>query len=116
MTDAEKLTAIKTLLSDGGEMPSDDKLNMYIKLAGDEILEYLYGDIGGVPEDVTAVPSKYERVHIFAVIAGFTHAGAEGQSAHIENGVHRNFNYDDMVGYIRDSKYVTPYVRVGAVK
>ena len=116
MTDAEKLTAIKTLLYDGGEMPSDDKLNMYIKLAGDEILEYLYGDIGGVPEDVTTVPSKFERVQIFAVIAGYTHAGAEGQSTHIENGVQRKFNYDDMVGYIHDSKYVTPYVRVGAVK
>lgn len=116
MTDAEKLTTIKVLLDDGtGYLPSDATLNTYITLAGDEILAWLYWDIpGGVPSGTT-FPAKYDRVQIFAVIAGYTHAGSEGQSVHIENGVHRHFSYDDMVAYIRDSKYVTPYARVGAI-
>ena len=114
MTDAEKLTTIKTLLDDGSEMPSDEKLNAYLSLAKNEILNWLYWDIGGVPEDVTNLPSRYDGVQIYAVIAGYTHAGAEGEGQHIENGVHRTFNYDDMVGYIRDTRHVTPYVRVGA--
>lgn len=117
MTDVQKLEIVKTLLDDGtGYLPSDEKLNTYITLAGNEILNWLYWDIGGVPEDVTEVPSKYDGVQIYAVIAGYTHAGSEGQSAHIENGVHRNFNYDDMVAYIRDTRHVTPYVRVGAAQ
>ena len=114
MTDAQKLTTVKTLLDDGtGYLPSDDKLNTYLTLAKNEILNWLYWDIGGVPDN-TELPSRYDGVQIYAVIAGYTHAGAEGEQTHIENGVHRHFNYDDMVGYIRDTRHVTPYVRVGA--
>ena len=114
MTNEQKLTTIKTILADSGEVPSDETLSAYITLAANEILSWLYWDIGGVPEDVTDVPAKYDGVHIFAVIAGYTHAGAEGQKTHNENGVSRTFNYDDMVAYIRDTRHVTPYVRVGA--
>lgn len=113
MTDVEKLAIIKTLLSDGGEMPSDEKLNTYIALSKAEILAWKYHLIGGVPDDVTDVPALDETSQIYAVVAGYTHAGAEGEQTHIENGVHRHFIYEDMVGYIRN--HVLPYVRVGAV-
>lgn len=113
MTDAQKLITVKTLLDDGGEMPSDEKLNTYIALAGNEILAWKYHLINGVPADVTAVPTVDEGAQIYAVIAGYTHAGAEGEQTHIENGVHRHFMYEDMIGYIRN--HVLPYVRVGAV-
>ena len=113
MTDAEKLTVIKTLLSDGGEMPSDEKLNTYITIAGQEILAWKYHLIGGVPEDVTEVPAAEDVTHIYAVVAGYTHAGSEGEKQHNENSVNRVFIYSDMVGYIRNN--VLPYVRVGAV-
>lgn len=112
MTDEQKLEILATLLDDGGEVPSDEKLQTYLTLAGNEILNWLYWDIGGVPDDVTEVPSKYDGVQIYAVVAGYTHAGSEGQKTHIENGIHRIFSYDDMVGYIRDTRHVTPYVRV----
>ena len=114
MTDAEKLTIIKTLLEDGGEVPSDEKLNTYIALAKAEILAWKYHLIGGVPESVTAISVTDETVQIYAVVAGYTHAGAEGEARHIENGVTRDFLYGDMVGYIRN--HILPYVRVGAVK
>ena len=114
MTDAQKLEIVKTLLDDGtGNMPSDDKLNTYIILAGNEILSWKYHLIGGVPSTVTEVPSIDDGAQIYAVVAGYTHAGAEGEQTHIENGVHRHFIYEDMIGYIRN--HVLPYVRVGAI-
>ena len=113
MTDAEKLTVIKTLLDDGGEMPSDEKLNTYIQIAGQEILAWKYHLIGGVPDDVTEVPAAEDVTHIYAVVAGYTHAGSEGEKQHNENSVNRVFVYADMVDYIRNN--VLPYVRVGAV-
>ena len=113
MTDAEKLTVIKTLLDDGGEMPSDEKLNTYIQIAGQEILAWKYHLIGGVPDDVTEVPAAEDVTHIYAVVAGYTHAGSEGEKQHNENSVNRVFIYADMVDYIRNN--VLPYVRVGAV-
>ena len=114
MTDAQKLITVQTLIEDGsGYMPSEETLNTYITIAGNEILEWMYHLVGGVPEDVTAVPSKYEGIQIYAVVVGWTHAGAEGQGLSIENGVHRDFKYSEMLDYIHNN--VLPYVRVGAV-
>lgn len=114
MTDAEKLETVQILLDDGtGYLPSDEKLNTYLALSGQEILAWKYHLIGGIPDDVTEVPESEEGAQIYAVIAGYTHAGAEGEEQHIENGVHRHFMYEDMIGYIRN--HVLPYVRVGAV-
>ena len=114
MTDAQKLATIKIVLEDGsGYMPTDATLNSYIEMSGNEILAWMYHLVGGVPSDVTEVPAKYEQAQIYAVIAGWTHAGAEGQSVSIENGVHRHFVYTDMLDYIHNN--VLPYVRVGAV-
>lgn len=114
MTDAQKLITLKTLLDDGGDLPSDDKLKAYLSLAGNEILAWKYHLVGGVPDSVDGVSDTDEGAQIYAVVAGYTHAGAEGESQHIENGVHRTFMYEDMIGYIRN--HVLPYVRVGAVK
>lgn len=113
MTDAEKLTMIKTLLEDGGEMPTDEKLTAYLSVARSEILAWIYHLVGGVPDGVTDVPSKYDNTQIYAVIAGYTQAGAEGEELHIENGVHRHFRYAEMLDYIHNN--VLPLVRVGAV-
>ena len=114
MTDAEKLNSIKILLEDGsGYMPTDETLTEYITLAKKEILAWMYHLVGGVPEDVTEVPAKYETIQIYSVIAGWTHAGAEGQIVSIENGVHRHFSYTDMLDYIHNN--VLPFVRVGAI-
>ena len=102
------------LLEDGsGYMPSDDTLGVYLEMAGSEILAWMYHLVGGVPEDVTEVPARYDATHVYAVVTGFTHAGAEGQTLSIENGVHRDFKYTDMLDYIHNT--VLPFVRVGAI-
>lgn len=113
MTNAQKLITLQTLLEDGGDVPSEEKLNTYLAVAGDEILSWIYHLVGGVPTNVTEVPSKYDSIQVYSVIAGYTQAGAEGEQAHIENGVHRHFRYSDMLDYIHN--HVLPYVRVGAV-
>ena len=113
MTDAEKLTTVKVLLGDGGEVPPDETLTTYLNLAQAEILYWRYHLVGGVPIGMTSIPEQYEITQIYAVVDGYTHAGAEGEQTHIENGVHRHFIYEDMVGYIRN--HVLPYARVGAV-
>ena len=114
MTDAQKLEIIKTLLDDGtGNMPDDNTLNTYIALSANEILAWKYHLVGGVPSSVTEVPSLDEGAQLYAVVAGYTHAGSEGESHHHENGVIRVFKYADMLEYIRN--HVLPYVRVGAV-
>ena len=114
MTDAQKLEIIKTLLDDGtGNMPDDNTLNTYIALSANEILAWKYHLVGGVPSSVTEVPSLDEGAQLYAVVAGFTHAGSEGEQTHIENGVHRHFMYEDMVGYIHN--HILPYARVGAI-
>lgn len=114
MTNIQKLISLQTILEDGsGYMPSDETLNAYLSIAESEILAWMYHLVGGVPENVTSVPSKYESIQIYAVIAGWTHAGAEGQSVSIENGVHRHFDYSDMLDYIHNN--VLPIVRVGAI-
>lgn len=114
MTNAQKLTTLQVLLDDGsGYMPSEQTLKTYLNLAQGEILSWMYHLIGGVPEEVTEVPERYDAVQIYSVIAGWTHAGAEGQTVSVENGVHRHFEYTDMLDYIHNN--VLPFVRVGAV-
>lgn len=113
MTNEQKLITLQTLLEDGGDVPSDEKLNTYLAVAGDEILSWIYHLVGGVPTNVTEVPSKYDSIQVYSVIAGYTQAGAEGEQTHIENGVQRHFRYSDMLDYIHN--HVLPYVRVGAV-
>lgn len=108
MTDAAKLNRLKTLL--GPEAESDALLSEYLDIAKDEILNWLYIKRGSVPEKVTAVPTRYEQTQIFAVLAGFNIRGAEGQTLHIENGMHRQFVYDDMLKYIH--AHVFPYVGI----
>ena len=113
MTNAQKLMTLKTLLDDGGVVPADEKLESYLDLSAKEILNWRYHLIGGVPSGVSEVPEKYEVTQIYAVLAGYTHAGAEGQTAHGENGISRTFAYTDMIDYIRQN--VRAIARVGAV-
>lgn len=107
MTTDEKLSKLKVLLDITGA-EQDELLTVYLSLARDEILGWLYS--GKTPENVKDVPAQYEPTQIMAVIAGYGLSGAENQTAHSENGISRTFKYSDMVDYIRS--HVTPYVGV----
>lgn len=114
MTDAQKLETLQTLLSDGGIVPDVNTLQTYLNIAAEEILQWQWHLLGGVPDSITEVPSRYSGTQIYAVLAGYTHAGAEGQNVHNENNVSRHFIYSDMLDYIHN--HVLPFARVGAVE
>jgi hypothetical protein len=109
MTDEAKLNRLKILLEETGS-DEGELLEEYLAIAKDEILNWLYIRLGAVPPEVDEVPAAYEQVQIMAVVAAYNIRGAEGQTLHIENGMHRDFVYDDLVKYVRT--HVFPYVRL----
>lgn len=100
-----KLSRLKILLGD--DLPSDEVLNEYLNISEAEILNWLYTRVGDVP-DGTMLPARYDQIQIMAVIAAVNIGGAEGETLHIENGMHRQFKYDDLIAYIHS--HVQPYV------
>ena len=99
MDDNQKLARLKTLLGIS-DTSRDTLLSEYLSMAKAEILNWLYSNIGSVPEDVTDVPPRYEQIQIQACITGFNLTGAEGEILHNENGIQRTFHYESMVAYI----------------
>jgi len=106
MTNAEKLSMVKTLLQVTGTA-EDTNLNNLLTISEHEILSWRYSGRGSIP---ASVPSEYEMIQIYAVVAGYGMIGAEGQKNHNENGINRSFSYPDMVHYIHHN--VIPYAKV----
>ena len=96
MTTEEKLTMVKSLLRMNDE--EDSLITTYLMAAEQEILHWRYSNASTIPD---AVPAEYEMTQVFAVIAGYSISGAEGETSHSENGISRTFKYEDMVAYIR---------------
>ena len=106
MTVDEKLGMVKTIM--GPDAPDDETILSYLDLAKTEILQWRYTfNPDAMPEDV---PAAYEMTQVYAVVSGFTQRGVEGQSVSIENGIHRHFDFTDMVRYIRGN--VIAYAKV----
>ena len=97
MTDTQKLMMVKSMLRiEDGSM--DALLTTYLDMAKQEILGWRYSYAATTPDEV---PTEYEMTQVQAVVNGFTQSGSEGQSVAIENGIHRHFEYSDMVRYVR---------------
>ena len=108
MTEAQKLTYIKTMVGITGDT-QDGLINAYLALANQEILNWKYSLIG-IPTGKTAVDAEDEVVQIHAVVAGYNIRGAENQTSHNENQIYRTFDANDMVDYIRNK--IIPYAKV----
>lgn len=106
MTDVEKLGLVKTLLSNDENIPSDEVLLAYLDIARHEIIGWRYSYAETTIEDV---PSEYEMTQVYAVLAGFSQSGAEGELSHSENGISRTWKHADMIAYIR--AHVIPIAR-----
>lgn len=101
MTSEAKLAMVKAILRiDSSDTSEDALITTYLDMAAQEILSWRYSNANpdNVPE---AVPTEYEMTQVQAVINGYTQSGVEGQVLSIENGVHRHFQYADMVEYVR---------------
>ena len=99
MTSAEKLAMTKSLLGiSSTDTSCDDTIATFLSVAEQEILSwrYSYGSA-----EVTEVPPEYEMTQIYAVIAGFSQRGAENQLQHTENGISAQFEFSDMIRYVR---------------
>ena len=106
MTIADKLAMVKIIM--GGDAPDDETITTYLSYAKMEILQWRYSyNPDNMPEDVEPA---YEITQVQAVVNGFTQRGMEGETTSIENGIHRHFNYSDMVRYIRAN--VIPFAKV----
>lgn len=101
MTPEAKLAMVKAILRiDDADTSEDSLLSTYLDMAAQEIIgwRYSYANPENAPD---TVPSEYEMTQVQAVVNGYTQSGVEGQVLSIENGIHRHFQYSDMVEYIR---------------
>ena len=89
MTQAEKITRVKTLL-DNDTTATDSLVTVFLAEAQDTILNRIYPF--GLPDDVTEVPTRYETFQCSLAQRYFLRRGAEGEIVHNENGVNRTYD------------------------
>lgn len=87
MTDEEKLTMLKSMT----EETDNDVLSTYLTLAKGVVLSRAYP----YTEEDT-VPTKYDTVHVEIAAYMLNKRGAEGETAHSENGVSRSYEDGDI--------------------
>lgn len=88
MTDAEKLTMLKTMTGETDEAV----LSVYLSIAANKVCRRAYP----FDEIVTTVPPRYDfnQVEIAAYLVN--KRGAEGETAHSENGISRSYEDGDV--------------------
>ena len=91
MTDIEKENALSVLILP--DTAATDLLNLLVKQAESIVLNKRYPF--GVPENAT-VPAQYEHVQIRIAVELYSKMGAEGQTAHAENGITRTYEAADV--------------------
>ena len=89
MTQEEKLTALKAMV---GSSDSDEVLSAYLKLAGGKIIAKAFP----YQNDVTEVPAQYSYLQVEIAAYMLNKRGAEGETAHSENGVSRSYEDGDI--------------------
>lgn len=89
MTDVEKLTALRAMV---GGSDTDEVLSTYLLLAGRKVIAraFPYND------EVVKVPAKYETIQLEIAAYMLNKRGAEGETAHSENGVSRTYENGDI--------------------
>lgn len=87
MTLAERVAAVQAKLND--ELATDAVVTELLEDAQEAIFLRMYPF--GVPEDVTDVPARYQRLQIKLAVRYFNRIGADGETVHLENGIHHHF-------------------------
>lgn len=103
MTQEEKLAALKAVV---GSSDSDEVLSAYLKLAGGKIIAKAFP----YQTNVTEVPAQYSYLQVEIAAYMLNKRGAEGQTAHSENGVSRSYESADVPASML--KAITPYCGV----
>ena len=94
MTDIEKLALCRVMVGqpDTSEGWSDAVLNAYLTIAGRKILNRAYP----YDDTVTEVPARYGYLQCEIATYLLNKRGAEGESAHSENGISRTYENADV--------------------
>ena len=93
MTEVEKLSMLRVMVGQHNEGDwSDDVLISYLAIAGRKIINRAYP----YDDTVTEVPRRYG--YLQCDIAGYllNKRGAEGETAHSENGISRSYGSADV--------------------
>ncbi len=109
MTDTEKITNVQALIGPD-DAATDALISVYLSEAKDDILQLLFRAYGGVP-DGAEMPSTYDFLQCKLAVRKFLRRGAEGETAHTENGIGRTYGSADDADLLCR---VIPYARVGA--
>ena len=91
MTDLEKISRLEVLISP--DEASTELLALLVEQAGEIVLNRRYPF--GIPEDAI-VPRAYEHIQLQIAVELYAKMGAEGQTAHNENGVNRSYEAADV--------------------
>nr|DAO37499.1 MAG TPA: tail connector protein [Bacteriophage sp.] len=102
MTKKDKISALKVMV--GNE--DDEILSTYLMLAGKKILSRAYP----YDDTVTNVPYQYEALQLEIAAYLINKRGAEGQTAHSENGISRTYENADVPSSMLKS--ITPHCGV----
>lgn len=88
MTDAEKLKMLKAMTGEADE----EVLSTYLSIAGSKVLRRAYP----YDDTVTEVPDRYAYTQLEIAVYLMNKRGAEGQTAHSENGISRSYEDGDV--------------------
>lgn len=93
MTDVEKLSLLRVMVGQPNEGDwADDVLISYLNIAGQKIINRAYP----YDDTVTEVPRRYGYLQCDIAAYLLNKRGAEGQTAHSENGVNRSYASADV--------------------
>jgi hypothetical protein len=94
MTEVEKLSLLRAMVGtpNTDENWSDDVLISYLTIAGRKIINRAYP----YDDEVTEVPRRYGYLQCEIACYLLNKRGAEGQTAHSENGVSRSYESADV--------------------
>ena len=107
MTEVEKVTLLRVMVGQpNAGYWTDDVLTSYLAIAGSKILSRAYP----YDDTVTEVPRRYGYLQCEIAAYLLNKRGAEGQTAHSENGVSRSYGSADVPEAMLSE--VTPHVGV----
>ena len=108
MTEVEKLSLLRVMVGQPADSEgwSDAVLISYLKIAGEKIINRAYP----YDETVTEVPRRYGVLQCEIAQYLLNKRGAEGQTAHSENGINRTYESADVPESLM--REVIPHVEV----
>ena len=106
MTNAEMIALVESMSGETSEMVA----SAFLSMAGQAILNKAFPFMSDDELSAAAVPVKYQNLQVEIAVFLLNKRGAEGETAHNENGINRSYEN----GSIPDSmmKQVIPFCAV----